>query len=97
MGFDESMGLEWDDEKSSLCKRRRGYLLQDLAKMVFASPVGEYTHRDYPEQIRLVGMADSKFYTLVFEEIEDDLGYYKHLITYWESEEWEVKAVKVKK
>ncbi len=44
--------------------------LQDLAKKVFANPVGEYTHRDYPEQIRLVGMVGGKFYTLVFEEIE---------------------------
>lgn len=97
MGFDEENGLEWDDSKSALCKRRRGYTLEVIAIKIFADPIGEYTHRNYPDQIRIVGLVDGKLYTLAFEEIEDEIGYFKHLVTYWEAEPWEVKAVKNQK
>jgi len=44
----------------------------------------------YPNQSRAIGKHENKFYTLVFEEVQDELGEYIHLVTYWKSEPTEI-------
>ena len=36
MGFDYDNGLEWDDDKSDLCKKKRGFSLQGIARKILS-------------------------------------------------------------
>lgn len=90
MGSDEDYQLEWNDEKSDLCRKRRGFSLREVAIGIFSSYYAEYTVEQYPTQSRAVGKHKNKFYTLVFEEVKDELGEYIHLVTYWQSEDFEI-------
>ena len=94
MGYDDEFGLEWDDRKSEICQKRRGLALEEVGRQLLSNPVSTYSHPEYPDQLRAVGQISEVFYTLVFEDIDDDYGGYTHLVTYWRSERWEIEKTR---
>ncbi len=90
MGYDSERKLEWDDEKSNLLKEVRGFHLVEVAYEILSDRFGKYSHPNYPDQTRAVGLIGGVYYTLAFEEVVDELGSFIHLVTYWKSEEWEI-------
>ena len=92
MGYDKEFKADWDDEKSRLCKeiKDRGYLIEEVARSVLKDTPAYYTHPRYPDQTRAVGRHNNRFFTLVFEETEDELGEHNHWVTYWAADKWEI-------
>ena len=78
------MDLSWDPIKDEEHKEKRGvgfnYVCQILNKDHVVQVVEEY-----PDQERVIGELDGKFWTLVTELHEDELGTLLWCSNFWES------------
>jgi uncharacterized DUF497 family protein len=83
--------FHWDDDKSELLKKSRGFDLIEVAEAIFERDYVEYVHGAYPEQTRAIGKVGDRMITLVYEMIEDDFGMFARLITYWDASPVEKK------
>lgn len=92
MGYKDE--FHWDDDKSDLLKRTRGYSLFEVADHIFSHAYVEYENRKYPQQNRAIGRIENEFITLAYEFIEDSHGAFIRLITYWPASELEKKIYK---
>ena len=89
----ETQGIfEWDDQKSKILKRTRGFTLLEVAEEIVSKYHVTYTNHRYPEQVRSIGKVKRKFMTIVYEDILDEE--FIHLITYWASSDKEKSIYK---
>ncbi|NES17395.1 MAG: hypothetical protein F6K41_00035 [Symploca sp. SIO3E6] len=78
------MRFDWDNHKSQLLKRNRGYSFDEVATIL----AGDYVERikqDYPEQFIAIGFLKNSLLSVIYELRYDDEGEYIWLITYWKS------------
>jgi uncharacterized DUF497 family protein len=86
------MRFKWDKSKNQLLvnDRRRG-LSFERVRTLFDLPYYLDERIDDREQFRAIGFVDGRLITLIFEQREDDIGDYLHLVTYWPSTKAERK------
>ena len=78
------MRFDWDDHKSRLLKRQRGYSLEEITTIL----AGDYVERmkyDDPVQFIAIGFLKNSLFSVIYEVRYDDEGEYIWLITYWKS------------
>ncbi|NEQ87248.1 MAG: hypothetical protein F6K26_46645 [Moorea sp. SIO2I5] len=78
------MRFDWDNHKSQLLKRKRGYSFEEVASIL----AGEYVERmkqDDPAQFIAIGFLKNSLLSVIYEVRYDDEGEYIWLITYWKS------------
>ena len=85
------MIFDWDDEKSELNQRKRGYSHAEVSK-IFLAPHFTTRKNDEPEQWIAVGPLDGKLITIVYEDREDEAGEFTWIVTYWYSDGAEEQA-----
>ena len=80
------MRFKWDQKKNRILitDRRRGIGLEMITQL-FSQPYYLDQKNDDPEQFRAIGYVGTRMITLIFEQREDEIGSYYHLITYWPS------------
>ena len=80
------MRFKWDQKKNKIlmADRRRGIGLEKITQL-FSQPYYLDQKNDDPEQFRAIGYVGTRMITLIFEQREDEIGSYYHLITYWPS------------
>jgi uncharacterized DUF497 family protein len=78
------MRFDWNEAKSELLKRTRGYTLQEVTR-VFTGHYVERIKQDDPEQFIAVGYLDNILVSIIYEIRYDEEGEYIWLITYWKS------------
>ncbi len=76
--------LDWDERKSRLLKRRRGFAFDEVAR-VFEGVTVELVKKDDPLQFAAIGLIEIHMVTVIYEERRDEEGAYLWLITYWKS------------
>jgi len=60
------MRFDWNNEKSQLLKRIRGYLLEEVAN-IFSGHYVERMKRDDPEQFIGIGYLDNTLISVIYE------------------------------
>ena len=78
------MRFDWDNHKSQLLKRKRGYTLEEVATIL----AGDYVERmkqDDPLQFMGIGFLRSSLLSVIYEVRYDSEGEYIWLVTYWKS------------
>jgi uncharacterized DUF497 family protein len=84
--------IDWDEAKSELLKRERGFTLLEASEVLTHERV-ERTKTDDPLQILATGYAQGKLLSLVYEIREHENGNtYNWLITYWNATREERKT-----
>jgi uncharacterized DUF497 family protein len=79
------MGISYDPAKNVELTTRRGVGFEEV-KLIFLKPhYIEPRGGDYSGQSVAIGRLESKLWTVVFEDIEDDLGPLRWLVTFWPS------------
>jgi uncharacterized DUF497 family protein len=79
------MDISYDPAKNLELIRRRGISFEEV-KAIFLKPhFVDARGGDYPGQSIAIGRHKEKLWTIVFEDIEDDLGSLRWLITFWPS------------
>ena len=78
------MQISWDPKKDEEHKKKRGVGFQHVSKLLSSKYVIQ-TNSDYPDQIRVIGLLERKYWTLVVEHYEDDLGDLIWCSNFWES------------
>lgn len=80
------MDISFDKRKNKELVARRGISFEQV-KVLFCRPHHiEPRGSDYPGQEIAIGYVGRKLWTVVFEDIEDDIGPLRWLVTYWPSE-----------
>lgn len=85
------MRFDWDDRKSQLLQRTRGYSLEELAT-IFTGHYVERVKRDELEQFIAIGYFKNTLLSVIYEVRYDEQGEYIWLITYWKSTAQERKV-----
>ena len=78
------MNFDWDDRKSRLLKRKRGFSFEEVVR-IFEGVTVEGVKRDNPRQWFAIGFLQGRLLTVIYEEIENEEGRYIWLVTYWSS------------
>ena len=79
------MEISYDSAKNKELLLRRGIGFEHI-KNIFLKPYFvDIRGRDYPGQNYAVGLYKEKLWTVIFEDIEDDLGPLRWLVTFWPS------------
>lgn len=77
--------ISYDSKKDRELLYRRGVGFEEI-KTIFSKPhYVEERGGDYIGQCLAIGIYKRKLWTLIFEDIEDDLGPLRWLITFWPS------------
>ncbi len=85
------MRFSWDFAKDELLRKNksRGCVGFDEVLSMYLRPVVELLRSDDPEQFIAIGWVNATLYSLIFEEREDEIGVFRHLITFWPSSKLE--------
>jgi len=88
------MDYGYDPAKDAELRQRRGGVGFDDVVEVFRGVHLVTLKNDDPEQYRATGWCQGKLWTVIFEDIDDDLGTLRWLVTFWpatknEREEYE--------
>lgn len=78
------MNSDWDDRKSRILKRKRGFSFEEVAKM-FEGVTLEGVKNDDPRQWFAIGFVKGKLVTVIYEERKTEDGRCCWLVTYWNS------------
>lgn len=78
------MRFDWDNHKSQILERNRGYSLEEVAQ-IFAGDYVERMKNDDPEQFIAIGYLNNALLSVIYEVRYDDEGEYIWLIRYWKS------------
>ena len=79
------MDISYDPAKNEELIRRRGIGFGEI-KNIFLQPYYEEPRGGYyPGQTMAIGYYNRKLWTLIYEEIEDDIGQLRWLVTFWPS------------
>ena len=78
------MDFDWDDRKSRLLKRKRGFSFEEIVR-IFEGVTVEGVKRDNPRQWLAIGFLQGRLLTVIYEERENEEGHYNWLVTYWNS------------
>ena len=84
------MDYSYDDQKDAELKKRRGVGFEDVVSIFFKTHYWELKNDD-PEQYLAIGELDGRFWSVVYEEWEDELGELVWLVTFWPSTPKEVE------
>ncbi len=84
------MDFSYDDQKDAELKERRGVGFADVSNVFFQTQYWELKN-DNPEQYLAIGELDGQFWSIVYEEWEDELGELVWLVTFWPSTPKEVE------
>jgi hypothetical protein len=86
--------FSWDHQKNELLKanKARGSIGFEEVLSLYKNPFYEAMRSDDPEQFVSTGWVNGVLYTLIFEEREDELGAYRHLVTFWKSSKEEQRT-----
>lgn len=76
------MEYGYDPAKDAELRQRRGIGFDNVVE-VFAGVHVVDMKSDDPEQYRAIGWFQGKLWTIIFEDIEDDLGALRWLVTFW--------------
>ncbi len=76
------MRFKYDKAKSARLKRTRGLGFEEV-QAIWSSPYYVDQRTEVPEQWRAIGWVGGRLYSVIFEEREDTLGEYVHLVTLW--------------
>lgn len=84
------MRFKFSKKKSQWLRKKRGIYFEKVQEI--------WQHRyyldqrfDLPEQYRAIGWIQGKLYSVIFEEREDKLGEFYHLVTLWKTTREEKK------
>ena len=80
------MRFHFDPVKSLRLRKnpKRGIGFEEALE-IFEGPYYQDRSSDDPEQVRAIGWAGRRLYTLIFEVREDDEGEFYHLVTLWKA------------
>lgn len=78
------MQFDWDNGKSQLLERTRGYSFEQVVT-IFRGHYVERMKQDDPEQFIAIGYLDNTLLSVIYEIRYDEQGEYIWLITYWKS------------
>jgi uncharacterized DUF497 family protein len=84
--------FQWDEAKDDLLckdKARGGIGFREVLNLYRGMYYEELNPSDY-DQLISIGWVGERLYTLVFEFRFDELGEYRHLVTFWKSTKKEV-------
>ncbi len=84
------MDYSYDDQKDAELQKRRGVGFEDVVSIFFNTHYWELKNDD-PEQYLAIGERDDRFWSVVYEELEDELGELVWLVTFWPSTAKEVE------
>lgn len=84
------LDYSYDDQKSAELRQRRNVGFEDVVRVFFKTHYWELRN-DNPEQYLAIGELDDHFWSIVYEEWEDELGELLWLITFWPSTPREVE------
>jgi uncharacterized DUF497 family protein len=76
--------FDWDDRKSKLLKRKRGFSFEEVVG-IFEGVTVEGVKRDNPRQWFAIGFLQGRLMTVISEERDNEEGRYNWLVTYWHS------------
>lgn len=79
------MDISYDPAKNRELISRRGVSFEDVKNIFLKPHFIEDRGGSYPGQSLAVGFCKGKLWTIVFEDVEDDLGSLRWLITFWPS------------
>ncbi|NET59232.1 MAG: hypothetical protein F6K47_24760 [Symploca sp. SIO2E6] len=74
------MRFDWDNHKSQILERNRGYFLEEVAQ-IFAGDYVERMKHDDPEQFIAIGYLNNSLLSVIYEVRYDEEGEYIWLIT----------------
>ena len=78
------MQISWDPKKDEEHIEKRGIGFKKVAKLLLGDHV-TMPNPGYPGQVKAVGRLDNKYWTLVIELHQDDLGELIWCSNFWES------------
>ena len=93
----ENKGIyHWEDDKSKLLQKTRGYSIKDIVNQIFFSGRAYLIKESprYPNQYRVVAKIDDMIITVAMEDIDDGFGQFYRIVTYWESDSKDKKLYK---
>jgi hypothetical protein len=79
------MDISYDPDKDLELRFRRGIGFEQIKSLFLKPHFISSRGKVYPGQFYAVGIVNGKLWTVVFEDIEDDLGPLRWLITFWPS------------
>ncbi len=87
---EKDLDYSYDNQKDAELKKRRGLGFEDVVNIFFKTHYWEFKN-DNPEQYLAIAELDGQFWSVVYEEWEDELGAFVWLVTFWPSTSKEVE------
>ena len=84
------MRFKFIKKKSTWLKKKRGIGFEEIQE-IWQHPYYLDQRSDFPEQYRAIGWVKGKLYSVIYEERDDKLGEYYHLVTLWNATKEERK------
>jgi len=82
--------FKFNKKKSTWLKKKRGIGFEEIQE-IWQHPYYLDQRSDFPEQYRAIGWVKGKLYSVIYEEREDKLREYYHLVTLWSATKEERK------
>ena len=83
------MDISFDPEKDDELIGRRGIGFEEVMSLFLSPYYVEPNDTPYEGQWKAVGFVDRKLWTLIYEDLTDDIGPLRWLVTFWPSDKVE--------